>query len=90
MEIQEKISIVMIGAGNVASHLSAALRNAGHLILQIYSRTNKSAIQLAEVMNCDFTTNLSTVRKDADLYILALSDEAIIDFIAKSRNGNLG
>ena len=72
----------MIGAGNVASHLSTALRNAGHLILQIYSRTNKSAMQLAEVMNCDFTANLNAVRKDADLYILALSDEAIIDFIA--------
>lgn len=80
MEIQEKIRIVMIGAGSVATHLSMAIRNAGHLIIQVYSRTNKSAKQLAEVMNCDFTTSLSTVKQDADLYILALSDEAIVNF----------
>lgn len=83
MEIQGKIRIVMIGAGRVATHLSLALRNAGHIILQVYSRTNTSAMQLAGLMNCDFTTNLNTVRKDADLYILALSDEAIVDFVSK-------
>ncbi len=83
MEIQKKTSIVMIGAGGVATHLSLALRNAGHIILQVYSRTNTSAMQLAGLIKCDYTTSLSTVRKDADLYILALSDEAIEDFISK-------
>ena len=81
MEIQEKIRIVMIGAGSVASHLSGALKNAGHLIIQVYSRTNESAKELAEVLNCEFTTSMNTVRKDADLYVLALSDEAIVDFV---------
>jgi len=82
MEVHEKINIVVIGAGNLASHISGALRNAGHIILQVYSRTNKSAIQLAELLNCDFTTDLSHVRKDADLYILVLSDEAVLDFVS--------
>lgn len=83
MVIQEKLRIVMIGAGNVATHLSLALRNAGHIVLQVFSRTNTSAMQLAGLIKCDYTTNLSTVRKDADLYILALSDEAIVDFVNK-------
>jgi len=83
MEIQEKIRIVMIGAGSVATHLSMALKDAGHIILQVYSRTNISAMQLAELMSCDSTTNMNTLRKDADLYILALSDEAIVDCVSK-------
>ena len=73
----------MIGAGSVATHLSMALKDAGHIILQVYSRTNSSAMQLAELMKCDSTINLNTVRKDADLYILALSDEAVVDFTSK-------
>ena len=83
MVIREKIRIVMIGAGSVATHLSMALRNAGHIILQVYSRTNTSAMQLAKLMNCDYIANNSTIRKDADLYVLALSDEAIVDFVSK-------
>lgn len=83
MEIWEEIRIVMIGAGRVATHLSMALKDAGHIILQVYSRTNTSAKQLAEVMDCDSTINLNKVRKDADLYIIALSDDAIIDFVSR-------
>ena len=41
------MKIVLIGAGNVATHLGIALQKAGCLILQVYSRTEESASALA-------------------------------------------
>ena len=39
--------IVLIGAGNVATHLGSALCGAGYDVVQIYSRTKESAMELA-------------------------------------------
>ena len=44
MEQQDKI--ILIGAGNVAHHLAAALLKAGENLCQIYSRTLDAARQL--------------------------------------------
>ena len=45
------MNIVLIGAGNVATHLGQALAQADHQILQVYSRTEASATELAEKLN---------------------------------------
>lgn len=45
------MKIVLIGAGNVATHLGQALAKANHQILQVYSRTKESAQALAEKIN---------------------------------------
>ena len=42
------MKIALIGAGNVATHLGKTLAKAGHEILQVYSRTEASAKELAE------------------------------------------
>ena len=39
----EQERIILIGAGNVAHHLAAALLKAGENLCQIYSRTLESA-----------------------------------------------
>ena len=39
--------IVLVGAGNVATHLGTALRGAGYAVLQVFSRTEESASALA-------------------------------------------
>ena len=49
--------IVVLGNGNVATHLSEALLNAGYSVLQLWKRGD--------------------VLKDADLYFIAVSDDAI-------------
>ena len=46
----EASKIVLVGAGNVATHLGRALREAGHDILQVYSRTEESARPLAQAL----------------------------------------
>ena len=40
--------IVLIGAGNVATHLGSALCGAGCDVVQVYSRTKESAMELAD------------------------------------------
>ena len=68
--------ITMIGAGNLATHLSSALRHAGHEIIQVYSRTEKSASTLANQLDCPFTTDLNNIIK-SELAIIADKDDAI-------------
>lgn len=71
------MKIVLIGAGNLATHLGLALREAEHDILQLYSRTEASAIQLATQLSCPYTTEIQTLRTDAEVYIYALKDDII-------------
>ena len=73
--------IVIIGAGNLATHLSIALQNAGFKILQIYSRTILSAKQLASQLNAAYTNNLFELNQNADLYLIAVSDTAISEIV---------
>lgn len=75
------MKIVLIGAGNVATHLGLALQGAGHNIVQVYSRTELSASTLAERLDVPFTTSLEDVTPHADLYIVALKDAALQNLI---------
>lgn len=73
---KKKQSIVIIGAGNVATHLATAFKAANYTILQVYSRTEKNAIALAKKVNATYTNNIKHLSKDADMYIVALTDDA--------------
>lgn len=80
--------IVLIGAGNVATHLGKEFLKKGMNIVQIYSRTESSAIELAEVLSVPYTTSLGNIVCDADLYIVALKDvvlHELIPLIVKGR-----
>ena len=76
------INIVLIGAGNVATHLGRALKDAGYPILQVYSRTVASASALAVKLSTDYTVVVEDIRRDADLYIVALKDSALRELAA--------
>ncbi|MGN0187368.1 MAG: Rossmann-like and DUF2520 domain-containing protein [Paludibacteraceae bacterium] len=71
-----KTNIVFVGAGNLATNLACALQ-AKHCIMQVFSRTEASAQQLAYKLGVPYTTRLADIRSDADLYIYALTDEAL-------------
>lgn len=45
--------------------------------MQVYSRTNTSAKQLAEKLGTPFTTDLQEINKNADLVIISVSDDAL-------------
>jgi len=76
-------TVVFIGSGNVATRLAIALHLAGKTILQIYSRTEKGASLLGEKLGVDFTSDYSEINRDADLYILSVSDNALEEVVEK-------
>lgn len=77
------MNIVFIGAGNVATHLSASLREEGCLISQIYSRTETSARKLAEQCACAWTTDIKKLHANADVYLFATKDDVLQELIAQ-------
>lgn len=71
------LSIVVLGAGRVATHLTPALVCAGYRVVQVWSRTEVSARALAEPLNVSYTDDLDAVVPDADIYIACVADEAL-------------
>ena len=69
--------IVLVGAGNLATNLGLALKQAGFPILQVYSRSEGAASALAGRLGCEATVSLQDLRPDAELYITALKDSAL-------------
>lgn len=68
------MKIVIIGSGNVAYHLSKAFCEKGIEISQIFARNPTSLQAIAEELNIpSSSTNLA----EADLYIIAVSDDAV-------------
>ena len=75
------MKITLIGAGRLATHLGKALKEAGHDILQVYSRTMESASQLASALDASATDNLARVGNGADVYILSVKDSVLTSLI---------
>lgn len=71
------MKIALIGAGNLATNLGDALVQSGHIVCQVYSRTQESAETLATKLNSRGVSNLSEIATDAQLYIVALKDSAL-------------
>ena len=71
------MEIVIIGTGNTATVLGRKLKLAGHKIVQVFGRDSMAASQLAYELATESTTYWNVVYRDADLYILAVSDIAI-------------
>lgn len=79
--------ICLIGAGNLATQMGLSLSENGHQIVQVWSRTLKSASELALKLKCKFTTDISSVHNDADICIIAVSDKAIESVLASHHWG---
>jgi predicted short-subunit dehydrogenase-like oxidoreductase (DUF2520 family) len=73
--------ITIIGSGNVATHLSAAFKNAGHRIVQVYSRNMHNASLLAYHVGAVAVGNPKEITGDTDLFVLAIKDDAIAAFV---------
>ena len=73
----EEIRIVLLGAGNLATSLGIALQQAGFNVLQVYSRTQVAAETLAARLGATAMHGLESLSADADVYLLALKDDAL-------------
>ena len=78
------ISVVIVGSGNVARHLIKAFLKIDNINLkQVYTRNSKD---LALLKNSVSTTNDLSLIKQADVTIIAVSDDAISDISSKIKN----
>ncbi|WP_281239566.1 Rossmann-like and DUF2520 domain-containing protein [Flavobacterium praedii] len=69
------IKITIIGSGNVAQHLIDAFAKSGAVeIMQVFSRTQK---QISSLLDSNKITNDWNALIETDLYIIAVSDDAI-------------
>lgn len=76
------MDIVILGCGNVGTHLALALKKAEHNILQIYNRTIESAEKLAHLIGADATDRVQDINKWADIFLITVKDEAINEIAA--------
>jgi len=80
------ISVVVIGYGNVGFHLVNAFLNSKTIdLLEVYSR-DITKIKLLEKKVA--ITNQLDKLKDADIYIISVSDDAIPEVSSKIKNQN--
>lgn len=71
------ISVVILGAGNVATHLYKAFAKAGDIsVVQWYNRSLKSLQTYKN--DVDITSDITSL-KEVDIYILSVSDDAVAD-----------
>jgi len=71
------MEIVIVGAGNVAHCFGHLLKLHGHQILQVISRNKAHAQELGELLQAKATDDLLDINMEADVYLLAVSDDAI-------------
>ncbi|MFV7236930.1 MULTISPECIES: Rossmann-like and DUF2520 domain-containing protein [Flavobacterium] len=79
------IKVIIIGSGNVAQHLIAAFQNSQNLgteieLVQVFSRQIGS---VSHLLDLDHITNDFDTLTEADLYIIAVSDDAIAAISSK-------
>jgi predicted short-subunit dehydrogenase-like oxidoreductase (DUF2520 family) len=79
------MKIVIIGSGNVAAVLGRKFKAAGHTILQVYSRNAAAATELAYEWDTESTNYKILINKQADIYLVAVSDNSIDDVIEELR-----
>lgn len=67
----------MIGAGKVAWHLGYALHQSGWKINQVFNRTESSGRILATRLSATYTSQPESIRQEAGIYLVCLSDSAM-------------
>ena len=81
------MKVTLIGAGNLATQLGKALKKAGIIINQVYSRTEISAKMLGELLETEWLTDITKLRDDAEIYILSVKDSVLCDLISEVCKG---
>ncbi len=82
------MKIILIGAGNLATHLGKALRHVGIEIPQVFSRTMESASALARIVGAEPVVDIRQVRDDADVYVLSVKDSVLSSLVTRLCLGN--
>lgn len=80
--------IAIIGAGNVATRLALEFNRLELNIVQVFSRTQRSALELASKLGTTCTTEIKNITPNADIYFICVPDKFIEPLCAKLQLGN--
>ncbi len=83
------MKVIIIGAGNVGGHLAKALYEAKVDVLQLFSRDTDNIKVLAKEIGSEPLSDLKQVSKEADVYLLSVSDQ-VIEEVAKKLSKVIG
>ena len=67
----------------MATHLGKALQQAGHELVQVWSRTQRSAHVLAGMLHCDEAFSAEAVLAPSDCFIISVKDD-VLESVARS------
>lgn len=79
------MQVVLIGSGNIATVIGKILIQKGHSVLQVYSRNLAHAQLLAGEIGADAIDQMDLLNKGADYYVIAVTDDAMADIVARIR-----
>lgn len=82
------MKVVIIGSGNVATVLGRLMVQNDVEVLQIISRNIDHAASLAKELNCKYSDYHGIPDTDADLYIIAVADNALTPHVEFIKNLN--
>ena len=80
------MKIVILGSGNVAYHLAKAFSEKNIAIAQIFGRNEVDLQMISEKFSIPFSTKKLS---DADLYLIAVNDDAIAEISTQIKNKNV-
>ncbi len=75
--MERRLKIVGIGTGKLAHQLYPAIQSAGHEIIQVFNRSAKSKEWVENELKTSFTDDPRHLNRGAEIYIMAVSDDAI-------------
>ncbi|MBK8089533.1 MAG: NAD(P)-binding domain-containing protein [Chitinophagaceae bacterium] len=83
LTVVQSMNIVILGSGNTATVLAKMMHAAGHSIVQVWSRNQQHAAELAKQVQSKAIHSLQEITTDADLCMIAVSDKAISEVAAE-------
>lgn len=77
-----RLRVGIVGAGRVGAVLGAALRRAGHEVVAVSGVSDASLERAAEMLPGIPVADVPTVVAEAELVVLAVPDDALVDLVA--------
>ena len=71
--------VVIIGSGNLAEALARAVAESGLELLQLFARNPERCRTVAALAGCGWAADPEALRRDADIYLIAVSDRAVAE-----------
>jgi predicted short-subunit dehydrogenase-like oxidoreductase (DUF2520 family) len=77
------MQVVIIGTGNAATVFGRLMMSKGHTIPQVYGRDILKAEALAEQLKAVPISDLGSLSKNADVYLIAVADKAVAEIVTQ-------